>query len=138
MADIIGLDIGSRRIGVARMNDVAQLPEPLPVIDLKVDSDYITSLRTICDNYDAIRLVIGVPLKDGSKVSDQARHTAKVIDNIKNNISLPIDEIDEALSSLAAYQLTSIFPKAATDSLAACVILERFVSSHPSSLKYYA
>jgi putative transcription antitermination factor YqgF len=138
MADIIGLDIGSRHIGVARMNDVALLPEPLSAIDLKVDSDYMSQINAVCSYHHAVRLVIGVPMKDGKKTSEQAKHISDVIDSIKSYTSLPVDEVDEALSSLAAAQLTKIYPQASTDSLAACVILERFVSDNPPTLKYYA
>ena len=57
--NLLALDIGGKRIGVARVNLVARLPEALAT--LLNDQYFITHLQTMIDEYEIDGLVVGLP-----------------------------------------------------------------------------
>jgi putative holliday junction resolvase len=60
MGDILALDYGDRRIGVARAQEVARIAEPLQAIDRnKVDA--IDEIKRLINVYQVSRLVLGLP-----------------------------------------------------------------------------
>ena len=58
---VLGLDPGSRRIGVAVSDASRSIASPLEVIDRR-RNDVANRLRTICDEYDIDAIVVGLPL----------------------------------------------------------------------------
>ncbi len=70
LIDVVALDVGDRRIGVARAGLEARLPQPLPVIDRQL----LTSINAIAEHlqtYDAQEYIIGIPVSLSGKDSDQ-------------------------------------------------------------------
>ena len=99
---ILGLDIGSRRIGVAVSDELgftAQGVETLNRKDLAADLDRIATLAGECG---ATEIVVGVPYNMDGSEGPQARMVRTMIDQIQNRTGLPVREWDERLSTVAA------------------------------------
>ena len=124
----LALDIGSKRIGVARANSVARLPEPLQVIPN--DPDFRSQLDSIFAEYGADEIIVGLPRSLDGNETDQSQYTrAFVSDNFKN---LPVKFQDETLSSVEAEKRMKIYGLQnrpdMLDAVAACIILEDYMN----------
>ncbi len=123
--EIVALDVGGRRIGVARGNSLAKLPEPLPVID-RNDVNDMAKIAQILQSYSPDLIVVGLPKSLSSEDSEQTKITHQFAESLAKELKIKVSLCDETLSTVEAQKWLAKFPEAAEDSLAACVILERY------------
>ena len=104
---LIGLDLGSKRIGVSICDEKQLIATPFKTINRTSNNELIKELKTIIDENNIKGIIIGNPLNmDGSS----GRSTQSVKDtsnNIKKNINIPIFLWDERLSTVGAFNLSS-------------------------------
>lgn len=126
---ILALDVGGRRIGVARANTIAKLPEPL--ITLINDQTIFNKLHQLFQDEQASAVVIGLPRGMKGQETEQTKLTREFAAKFKEHFSLPIYFQDEALTSQKAEQelfhSTKKQDKGMIDALAATYILEDFL-----------
>lgn len=120
--DIIGLDIGTKRIGVARVNLIARIPQPLPIIDNNINVS--ESIKLLIKKYQPLYLVIGLPRNLNGEETKQSIFTKEFVDSY-----IPKDAKvkwqDETLTSKEASSRTGKIKD--LDSDAACLILEDYL-----------
>lgn len=122
--NILGLDVGERRIGIARINSVAQIAEPLAV--LQNDANFVTELKGYITEHSIDVLVVGMPRNmKGEKTKQSASVESFASANLQD-LGLPVVFQDETLSTVVAESRSSM-PKAMEDAVAACVILEDYI-----------
>ena len=122
----IGLDVGERRIGVARINEMVAIAEPLELIETARDDD-VKSIQKLIETHLADGLVVGLPRGLDGQDTDQTRYCRDYALKIKNEISVPVFLIDEAGTSIEAKQRLVKNSSISVDSIAASIILEDFV-----------
>jgi len=104
---LIGIDLGTKRIGIAICDEKQKIATPLKTLNKNKLDDLIFELKSIIQENDVKGIIVGNPLNmDGSfgKSSQSAKDIAK---NISKNINLPICMWDERLSTIGAFNLTS-------------------------------
>lgn len=129
-SNALGLDIGDRRIGVARVNSIARLPEPL--VTLTNDQSFAERLRQLLNEHSADLLVIGLPRDMSGGLTDQSRAVQQfVAANLGGHDWPPIVWQDETLTTQTAEQnyAPELIAKVGIDSLAAAEILKLFLLS---------
>ena len=104
---LIGLDLGSKRIGVSICDEKQLIATPLKTITRNTLNELIVELKLIIDENNIKGIVIGNPLNmDGS--SGRSTQSVKDISrNIEKNINIPICLWDERLSTVGAFNLSS-------------------------------
>ena len=135
MARYLGIDYGSKRIGLAVSDNDARIASPLrQVIENGNKSDVIQRIRKIVDEYDIEAVVLGLPLMMDGREEEQARRTRRFGDVLAKELDLAVEYWDERLSSAAAdsllderEELTTKKRKARRDALAAKTILQGFL-----------
>jgi putative Holliday junction resolvase len=125
--EVIGLDVGAKRIGVARINSIAMLAEPLEPIIVS-DSEPFSAVLTVVSEYSAVCVVIGLPRGLDGQETAQTQETLAFANKLKENSSLPIYLIDEAGTTKEAENRYVPGSKSSIDSLSACIILEDFIN----------
>jgi len=122
----IGLDIGDKRIGVARLNSVARLPEPL--VTLSNDDGFVGELKKIINSESIDLIVVGLPRNMDGQETAQTKTTKQFVDNIlRPAVSVPIIFQDETLSSVDAQTFpTEAIKNKGLDAIAAAEILRYF------------
>ena len=120
---IVAIDIGLKRIGVAISPD-GKIALPVNPILRKNRNQAARDVSLALKQRDAKTLVIGVP-KGGSSEDEMARRIAHFVSLL--DFSGEIYYQDEALSSLEAGELVSDKRDGRFDSVAAMIILERFL-----------
>ena len=104
---LIGLDLGSKRIGVAICDEKQLIATPFRTINRTTAKELINELKIIIEENNIKGIIIGNPLNmDGSS----SRSTQSVKDtsgNIEKSMDVPICLWDERLSTVGAFNLSS-------------------------------
>ena len=104
---LLGLDIGSKRIGISICDDQRAIATPLKTVNFTNLSDFILELKKIIDVNNIKGLIIGYPINmDGSfgKSAQSINDKSKIIDK---EINIPVSLWDERLSTSAAFNISS-------------------------------
>jgi len=105
---IIGLDLGAKRIGVSICDENQSIATPFKTLIKKDTLQFINEIKEIVDENDVKAIIIGNPINmDGSqgKSSQSVKDIAK---NISKSINLPICLWDERLSTVGAFNISSL------------------------------
>ena len=104
----IGLDLGSKRIGVSICDERQSIATPFKTIIKTNTNDLINELKMIIDENNIGGIIIGNPVNmDGSK-GRSAQSVNVVASNISKYIGLPVILWDERLSTVGAFNLSSL------------------------------
>lgn len=131
---VVGLDLGTRRIGVAVSDSGGVLATPYSVIERSGDPD--ADRRRIAEvvrEVGAGTVVVGLPLSlDGSR-GPAATAAAGEVDALRDALDVPVEVHDERLSTVSAHRsLASSGVKGAArrrvvDQVAAAVVLQSWL-----------
>jgi len=125
--NVLGLDIGESKTGVARVNMIARLPQV--VATLKNDNNFIPEITKIIKEENIDVMVVGLPRNMNGEETAQTKYVRDYVENYLKSLKLPIIFQDETLSSKAAeVRLAgSGYKKTDIDAMAAVVILEDYL-----------
>lgn len=131
---VLGVDFGSKRIGIAIGETGHNVASPRPAIaSVKGLAGNVQALKTIVEREMADAVAIGVPAHEEDE--SMANVCEKLAGELRND-GMQVFEVDESLTSVDADQrLRQLGWTAAQrdrykDSEAACLILERFFEEH--------
>ena len=104
---LIGLDLGSKRIGVSICDDKQLIATPLKTINRNSLKDLVEELRLIVDENDIKGIIVGNPLNMDGSSGRSAQSVKDTTENIEKNLDIPICLWDERLSTVGAFNLSS-------------------------------
>ncbi len=104
---LIGLDLGSKRIGVSICDDKQLIATPLKTISRNSLKDLVDELRLIINENDIKGIIIGNPLNMDGSSGRSAQSVKDTTENIEKNLDIPICLWDERLSTVGAFNLSS-------------------------------
>ena len=104
---LIGLDLGSKRIGVSICDDKQLIATPLKTINRNSLKDLIDELKLIVDENDIKGVIVGNPLNLDGSSGRSAQSVKDTTENIEKNLDIPICLWDERLSTVGAFNLSS-------------------------------
>jgi putative holliday junction resolvase len=129
----LGLDVGSKRIGVAGCDGLGLLATGITTIWRSSFQEDIAQLAEIIAERDVELLIIGLPYTMDGNIGSQARQVQKFARRVSAALELPIEYVDERLTSYAAEQMmiaaniSVCQNKATIDRIAAAVILQQWL-----------
>jgi putative Holliday junction resolvase len=104
---LIGLDLGSKRIGVSICDEKQLIATPFKTINRSTSKELINELNNIIEENDIKGIVIGNPLNMDGSLGSSAQSVNDTSNNIEKAINLPICLWDERLSTVGAFNLSS-------------------------------
>jgi putative Holliday junction resolvase len=104
---LIGLDLGSKRIGVSICDEKQLIATPFKTINRNSLHELISELKVIIDENDIKGIVIGNPLNMDGSLGRSAQSVKDTSQKIEENINIPICLWDERLSTVGAFNLSS-------------------------------
>lgn len=136
---VLGFDFGIQRTGVALANTFTGTATPLcTLISVNAKPDW-AGISKLIEEWRPEKLVVGIPyLLDGSS-SDMTAKADKFCRQLEGRYQLPVDKVNEQLSSLEAEQRLkqarqagrkSKINKQEIDQLAAAIILESWIMNN--------
>ena len=104
---LIGLDLGSKRIGVSICDEKQLIATPLKTINRNTLNEFISELKVIIDENEIKGIVIGNPLNMDGSSGRSVQSVKDTSQKIEENINIPICLWDERLSTVGAFNLSS-------------------------------
>ena len=104
---LIGLDLGTKRIGVSICDEKQLIATPFKTINRSTAQELIDELKSIIKENDIKGIIIGNPLNMDGSLGSSAQSVQDTSNNIDKNINLPICLWDERLSTVGAFKLSS-------------------------------
>ena len=95
---LLGLDVGSKRIGVSICDEKQLIATPLKTIDRNSLNELISELKLIINENDIKGIIIGNPLNMDGSFGRSAQSVKDTSQNIDKSINLPVCLWDERLS----------------------------------------
>ena len=130
----LGLDIGSKRIGVSVSDELGLTAQPVLTLNRKRNpKDDLRSLARLCRKFGCVGIVAGNPLHMSGELSAQAARTQDFAAELAAMTHLPLYLWDERLTSRAAHEILYVAGKKReehkelVDQVAAVLILQSFL-----------
>lgn len=136
---IIGLDYGTKTVGVAVSDALMITAQPLETIERKSANKLrqtLARIESIIEEYQAERIVLGYPKNMNNTIGERAEATEQFKEDLERRTGLEVILWDERLSTVEAERIlmdTGVRRenrKQYVDKMAAAVILQNYLDSH--------
>ena len=126
--NVIGIDYGTSKIGVAVGNTQTSSSSPLEIIlNTKLGTNWL-KLEAVIQEWKPQVIIIGQPFNMDGSESEMMKEVKSFADNLAEMVNIKIEFFDERLTSFEAKQMdTSGKP---IDDLAAKIILDGWLSNN--------
>jgi len=137
MARVLGIDLGSRRIGLAVTDGLGLTAQPRATVARHGGARDIETIATALRECGADRIVLGLPLDPEGGEGPAARRARAFAGKLSAALHLPVELVDESFSTveaeavLLAADVSRARRKQVVDKLAAAVILQRWLDQQP-------
>ena len=135
----LGLDVGSKRVGVAGCDGTGLIATGLTTIKRSSWKEDINQLQEIVKEREVTVLVIGLPYTMDGTIGHQAKQVQKFAQKVSEALELPIEYVDERLTSheaemqLKTQKRFSSYNKGLIDRQAAAIILQQWLDEQRNS-----
>ncbi len=134
----IGLDVGTKTIGVAITDGLGLLAHPVCTVARKGVKKDVDRLEAIIAERAPTAVVVGLPYELDGTEARPARLARQIGEEVARRTGLPVHYVDERYSSVEAERrliaagLSRARRRAVIDQEAAVIILETWLRSQPS------
>ncbi len=135
----LGLDVGSKRLGVAGCDGTGLIATGLTTIKRSSWKEDINQLQEIVKEREVTVLVVGLPYTMDGTIGHQAKQVQKFAQKVSQALQLPIEYVDERLTSheaemqLKTQKRFSSYNKGLIDRQAAAIILQQWLDEQRNS-----
>jgi putative Holliday junction resolvase len=133
---VLGLDLGSRTIGLALSDELGVVASPLCSLPRHGGNADVEALRAVVAETGARSLVVGLPLELDGSAGGRARRAVAFGQRVGAALGLPVHSFDERFSTTAAERalleadLGRQRRRQLVDSVAAALILQAYLDAH--------
>ncbi len=132
---LLAFDFGTRRIGVAVGQTLTASVRPLTTLAYRDHKPDWECISTLIREWQPDRLVVGLPLHMDGSEQEMTRLARRFGNQLKGRYNLPVDMVDERLTSEEAERVMQQRDKknrnTKIDALAAQLILESWLAQQP-------
>ena len=104
---LLGIDLGTKRIGIAISDYNQKIATPLKTLDKSKQGKLIDELESIITENDIKGIIIGNPINMDGTYGKSSQSAKDIAINISNKIDIPVSLWDERLSTVGAFNLSS-------------------------------
>lgn len=127
---ILGLDIGTKRVGVA----LTEGTQAYEYTTLDNTNDLNNRVAEICRSEGVEMLVVGLPVEEDGSITPQAEYTMHLADELASYCAIPVVYENEILTTFEAKRILTEMGLAGAeledrlDQFAACLILQQYLN----------
>jgi len=135
MNRIMGLDVGTKRIGIALSDPLLITSQPFQTIPRMPEKSAIEEIEKIIKDYNVNKVVVGLPLMMNGDFGPQAQDCKDFGEKISQKIEIDVIFVDERLTSFEAEEILKkqkakyTKDKGLVDKIAASLILKEYIDS---------
>ena len=132
----LGLDYGSARTGVAVSDLLGITAQGVTSIKHTSDKELLEKLKPIIEEYNPVKIIIGMPLNMNSTQGDRVKLTKKFILKLKRAFGIDVETIDERLTTVASHRTMTELEvkkdkkKQIVDMMSAVLILQMYLDKN--------
>ena len=136
MARLVGIDVGTKRFGVAVSDPMKIFASPHEVIQAPSDKQALRAVARICAEQEAEALVVGLPLNMDGSEGPAAERVEMLVEKLRGMVDIPIVLWDERLTTKTAEaalieaDTRRSRRKGLVDKIAAQVLLQHYIDAH--------
>lgn len=133
MTRYLGIDFGTKRIGVAVSDELGFTAQPLSTLEPSTDEAAIRAIRGLVQEYGILEVVMGLPKNMNGTLGPAAERVLAFAGRLEEGVPVKVTMWDERLTSLAAERLlieadlSRAKRKRRVDQMAASLILQGFL-----------
>jgi putative Holliday junction resolvase len=137
---VLGLDHGTKRIGIAISDEMGLIALPLEFVAAEPFSRFLERLKTILHEKQVELVLVGMPRNMDGSYGPAALKTQEFVFVLKDAIATPIQTWDERLTSAQANRfliegnVRRKDRKEKVDKTAAAILLQSFLDSRSATL----
>lgn len=130
---IMGIDYGSRRIGISLSDPTQTIASPLTTLVFRNDGELLQQLGRLISEHEVIAVVVGWPINMNGAAGEKADAVEKFVRQIQPSLNLPIYLWDERWTTVSAHRvlmdqgLSPSRNRGRVDAIAGAFILEAFL-----------
>ena len=130
---ILGIDYGEKRIGMAVSDPLGITAQGLPTIERTNIQDDLQKILNVVREKEVGEIVVGLPKNMNNSLGEKAQAVLNFVALLKKHINIPINVIDERLSTVRANRamlegdLSRKKRKSRVDMIAAQLILQDYL-----------
>jgi putative Holliday junction resolvase len=131
----MGIDYGTKRIGIAISDPSCTMAHPLDTVEVKADGSHIEHIRTLVGEYGITKVVVGLPYNMDGTIGASGEKVTAWADDLASSLSLPVVLWDERLTTSEAHEFLIGLKvkgkkrKHIVDKIAASIILNDYLNS---------
>ena len=131
---VMGLDIGSKRVGVAISDPLGITANPKDTFEYKDEEELIAKVKEQLEQFEAASVVIGLPVNMNGTVGKAAEKILQLVETLKKEVKVPVYVFDERLSTVMAEgllrdsNLSSRKRKKIIDAASAQIIIQDYLA----------
>lgn len=126
---ILALDYGKARVGLAVGDTETKIALGKGILEGLSQNKLISKIKAIVEFEKIDRILIGLPLNMSGEPTDMTKDVQLFVDKLRNHIAIPVQTMDERLTSQMADRLIIAMPKGQRkqDQVAAQIILQNYL-----------
>lgn len=134
---ILGLDVGTKRIGVALSDELLITAQGIQTIYRVEPAKDLEEIAKLVKENSVSEVVVGLPLSMDGSYSAKTKEVMEFADSLSKAVNVPIKTWDERLTTVVAEKalleadISRAKRKKLADKLAAQVILQGYLDSRP-------
>jgi len=124
---LLGLDYGTRKIGLAFGDTELLIASPLDVWILGEEKEFIGRLKELIQTEEIETVVVGIPKKRSGADTEQGERHRVFVMSLEQILNIPVATVDESFTSKESQRLrTETGSDVSEDALAAMLILQEY------------
>ncbi len=135
MGRILGIDYGTRRIGVAISDPTRQIASPYAVWPAEPRGKLLEELRALCIRQQVVRIVLGRPVRTNGTEGPEVLRVREFANWLRAELGLDVEEWDERWTTVTAERalieggMRRQKRKECRDAVAAQVMLQHYLDA---------
>ncbi len=133
---LFGIDHGTKRIGIAKSDELGMFAHGIGFIENKGDEAVLAAIRQYCDDLQVTKIVVGLPKQLDGTVGLAAEKVLAFVEKLKAAVGREVITWDERLTSKSAdrYMTPELISnkkkRQKIDQLAAQIMLQGYLDAH--------
>lgn len=125
----LGIDYGLKRTGLAVSDEDGRIAVLKKTLYADAQQDVISAIKGIVDSDEIDHVVVGLPKNMDNESTEMTEQVERFVEKLRNHVNVPVQTVDERLTTEMANRLLRGVDKEKRDQVAAQILLQNYLDS---------